>query len=145
MGFTLLVSCMQRLRGSVAREHIARPRVLYLNQSAFGEKGKKKKSNPSALCFTSHRWLKPWRKAIACQVPWTALLLSTSWCLTAGRKTATAGPSLMKLSACWTSSSVTQAAWRRWLMHRAGTKSGQSHFSKKNSCLNTHPWCWITL
>lgn len=124
--------------GGLVYERIAGPQALF---KSIGGKGRRKKNDSSALCCVSCRWLKLWRKAIVCQALWTARLHSTSSCSTAGRRTATAGPSLTRLSACWTSLSVTQAAWRRWWMHQAGTNSGQSHFS--DPCLNTCPWSWI--
>lgn len=51
-------------------------------------------------------------RAIDCHPPWTARLHCISWCWTAGRKTEITDPSLSRLSAFWTSSSGTQAAWR---------------------------------
>lgn len=76
--FTWFASCMQK-GGRICVWAYCWTPVLYSNQFVFGEKGKRRKEcNLSALCFVSCRWLKLWRKAIACQVPWTALLLSTS-------------------------------------------------------------------
>lgn len=51
-------------------------------------------------------------RAIDCHPPWTARLRCISLCWTAGRKTETTDPSLSRLSAFWTSSYGTQAAWR---------------------------------
>lgn len=76
---------------------------------------------PSQICVSPYRSSTPSSKTTGCPLPWTAPAPSTSSCWTAGRRNATTGPSLARLSTTWTRWSVTPTAWRLWLLcHQGG-------------------------
>lgn len=56
----------------------------------------------------------PLSRTTGCPHPWTVPARCTSSCWTAGRRTATTGPSSAKSSTTWTRWSVIPTRWRPW-------------------------------
>lgn len=94
---------------------------------------------PSQICVSPCRSSTPSSKTTGCPLPWTAPAPSTSSCWTAGRRTATTGPSSARLSTTWTRWFVTPTAWRPWLLCHQGGFENMLWFDLKMRGISE---CW---